>query len=52
MYRYFKRIADVGNGSHIYYWQSKGLPDEKINPITTPNHGITADLIYYALKQE
>ena len=50
MYRYFKRIADVGNGSYIYYWQSKGLSDEKINAITTPNHGITADLICYGTK--
>ena len=33
MYRYFKRIAGVGNGNYIYYWQSKGLSDEKINSI-------------------
>ena len=23
MYRYFKMIAGVGNGSYIYYWKSK-----------------------------
>ena len=33
MYRYFKQIAGADNGSYIYYWQSKGLPDEKIKLI-------------------
>ena len=31
MYRYFKMIAGVGNGSYIYYWKSRELSDEKIN---------------------
>ena len=31
MYRYFKRTAGIGNGNYIYYWQSKGLSDERIN---------------------
>ena len=30
MYRYFKITAVVGNYSYIYYWQSKGLSDEKL----------------------
>ena len=30
MYRYFKRIAGVGNSNYIYYWQSKRFSDEKI----------------------
>ena len=50
MYRYFKRIASVGNSSYIYYWQSKGLSDEKINSIKTPNHSITPNLDYYGTK--
>ena len=50
MYRYFKRIACVGNSSYIYYWQSKGLSDEKINSIKTPNHSITPNLDYYGTK--
>ena len=50
MYRYFKRIAGVGNGNYIYYWQSKGLSDEKINSIKTPNHSITPNLDYYGTK--
>ena len=29
--RYFKIIANVGNGNHIYYWKSKCLSDERIN---------------------
>ena len=32
-YRYFKRITGVGKGIYIYYWKSKGLSDEKINPV-------------------
>ena len=35
MYRYFKRIAGVGAGDYIYYWQSKGLSDERLNSIKT-----------------
>ena len=41
MYRYFKRIAGVGSGDYIYYWKSKGLSDERINSIKTPNYSIT-----------
>ena len=41
MYRYFKIIAFVGNGSDIYYWKSKGLSDERINSLKTPNHSIS-----------
>ena len=40
MYRYFKIIAGVGNGSHIYYWKSKGLSDEEINSIKTSNYSV------------
>ena len=50
MYRYFKRIAGVGNGNYIYYWQSKGLSDEKINSIKTSNHSIAPNLSYYGTK--
>ena len=50
MYRYFKRIVSVVNGSYIYYWQSKGLSDEKINSIKTPNHSITPNLDYNSTK--
>ena len=50
MYRHFKRIAGVGNGSQIYYWQSKGLSDETINSIKTRNHSITPNLSCYGTK--
>ena len=44
MYKYFKKIAYVGNGSYSYYWQSKGLSDEKTNSIKTLNQSITPNL--------
>ena len=50
MYRYFKRIAGVGNDNYIYYWKSKGLSDERIDSIKTPNHSITPNLDYYGTK--
>ena len=46
MYRYFTRTVGVVNGSYIYYWQSKGLSDEKIDSVKTPNHSITRSDYY------
>ena len=48
MYIYLKRIA--GNGSYIYYQNSKGLSDERVNSVKTPNHSITPNLEYYGTK--
>ena len=50
MFSCFKRIAGVGNGSYIYYWESKELSDEKINSIKTSNHSITPNLDYHGTK--
>ena len=50
MFRCFKGIAGVGNGSYIYYWKSKELSDEKINSIKTSNHSITPGLYYHGTK--
>ena len=50
MYRYFKRIDGVGNGDYIYYWQSKGLSDERINPIKLSNLSNTPSLDYYGTE--
>ena len=50
MYRYFKIIAGVGNGSYIYYWQSKGLSDERINSMRAPNYSITPNFDYYGTE--
>ena len=43
MYKYFKRIEGVGSGNYIYFWKSKGLPNEKLNSITASNYKITQD---------
>ena len=50
VYRYFKMIAGVGNGSHIYYCKSKGLSDERINSTKTPIHNNTPNLNYYVTE--
>ena len=50
MYRYFKIIPGIGNACSIYYWKSKGLSDERINPIATSNHSVTPFLDYYGTK--
>ena len=51
MYRYFKIITCVGNGRYIYYWQCKGLSDEKINCITAYNYSVTPFLDYYGTER-
>ena len=50
MHRCFKGIAGVGRGDDIYYWQSKGLPDEEINSVKTSDNRITPYLRYYGTK--
>ena len=44
---YFKVIAGVGDGSYIYYWESKGFSDERINSIKTSYYGVTPYSRYY-----
>ena len=39
MYRYFKQIAGFGTYDYIYYWQSKGLPNDRINSICPVQDG-------------
>ena len=51
MKRYFKVIAGVGNGIHIYCWKSKGSSDERINSINTSDYGITQYLSYYDINR-
>ena len=48
--RYFKVIPGVGNGSHIYYWKSKELSDERVNYIKTSDYGITLYLSCYKIR--
>ena len=50
MYRYFKRVAGVGNGNYIYYWKSKVLSEERINSITASNYKVTPQLSCYGTK--
>ena len=46
MYRYFKRIADVGSSNYIDFWKSKGLSDERLDSITASNYKITPELSF------
>ena len=50
MKRYFKRVIGAGSGNYIYFWNSTGLPDEKINSVTASNHIITRKAIYNGNK--
>ena len=49
-YRYFKRIAGVGNSNYISYWKSKGLSRENITPPAIPDNSLTPQLSYYGTK--
>ena len=44
--RYFKRIAGVGSGNHIYCWKSTRLSEERINSIKTSDYGTSPYLSY------
>ena len=50
MYRYFKRISDVGSGNYIYFWKSKSLSGERLDSITASNYKINPELIFYGTK--
>ena len=50
IYRYFKWIVGLASGNYIYYWKSKGLSDERINSIKTPDYEITPKWNYYGTK--
>ena len=39
MYRYFKRVAVVGSGNHVYFWKS-----------TTTDYSLNPKLSYYGTK--
>ena len=50
MQRRIKRTTGVFSGNYIYFWESKCLPDERINSNTTSNHSITPELSFYGTK--
>ena len=50
MYRYFKRVVGVGSGNQVYFWKSKGLPNENITVPTTTDYSLNPKLSYYGTK--
>ena len=50
MCRCFKRTAGVGSGNYIYFWKSEGLPDDRLDSITSSNHKIIPELSFYGTK--
>ena len=52
MFRCFKIIAGVANGSHIYYWKSKGLSHDGINFIKVFYYSVIPHLDYYGTKSK
>ena len=50
MYRYFKRVSDVGIGNYIYFWKSKGQSDENVIAPTTTDYKLNPQLSYFGTK--
>ena len=50
MYRYFKKLASVGNGNYIYFWKSRGLSDENITTPIKPDYCLNQNLSYFGTK--
>ena len=44
VYRYFKTIAKT---SKVTAWKSKGLPDERIKPLTTSDNSLNPKINYF-----
>ena len=40
----------AGAGDYVLSWQSKGLSDESIKPLTTTHKSLTPELNYYGTK--
>ena len=41
IHKYFKKI---GSCNYIYFWKSKGVPDERLDANTASNYSITPEL--------
>ena len=50
MYRYFKKLASVGNGNYIYFWKSRGLSDENITTPIKLDYCLNQNLSYFGTK--
>ena len=44
MYKYFKRVADVGGGNYICFWKLEEFSDENIAPPATTDYRLTPEL--------
>ena len=44
MYKYFKRVADVGGGNYICFWKPEEFSDENIAPPATTDYRLTPEL--------
>ena len=50
MCRYFKKVAGVGKGKYIHFYESKGLSDENITARTTSDYSLNPQLSYLGTK--
>ena len=50
IYRRFKIIIGVGNGSYISLWKSKGLSYESIRPPNTSDYSLTPEWNFFRTK--
>ena len=50
MYRYFKRLSEVGTGNYIYFWKSKGFSDENITAHTASDYRLNLQVSYLGTK--
>ena len=50
MYKYFKRVSDVGSGNYIYFLKSEVLCDENIAAATAADYIFNPRLSYFGTK--
>ena len=50
MRKYFQLNSVVDTVDYALSWQSKGLSNESIKPLTTTNNSLTPELNYYGTK--
>ena len=48
--KYFKLNSVVNTADYVLSWQSKGLSNESIKPLTTTNNSLTPELNYCGTK--
>ena len=50
IYRYFNKIRVFGSGDYLYFWKSKGLPNENISAPNSSDYSLNPQLSYLATK--